>query len=333
MPLILFLLVLHAFGYTRSPHREKEQNIPEIRVKYSNQSNSEAEILQSYLLREAPIFKTFNEESFFKHLMLTSVTIDSQKIYKADIDKLIDGLLEEINSNKKKFTNFKKLKMGYNKFKKNGFAIVKFNDFPLVLKLFIETPYGITHPYEKGFEERGIFTMGGGNRYFLGFSRIKNKDKVRKILDSKEKWKNITMPNKWTWLPNNTPWLQIDGYNIGGKKHQQIKTPAIYAIICEEVKPDGTKISKASRQYLELCTELNYLIDPRSINFKVKNNNLSMMDTEHFPTLIGTKRKLNASHTYSSWYVKIGGIYLKAGYLTSKKERQNLQNVSNLYEL
>ncbi len=330
---ILFLLVFQHFGYARNVYRKKEANIPVLQVKYANQSNSEVEILHSNFLRKFPIFHTFKYSQFFQNLLPSHIHVNSKTITQDEINQQIEGLLVELYKGKKQFTNFIKLKVDFNYFKNSGFLILKFKELPLVLKLFIETPYGLTHPYEKGFQERGMFTMGGSNRYFLGFTRIPNKDNVRKMLNQSEKWKDVTMPKKWTWLPKDLKWLQIDGCNIGGKDHQQIKTPATYAIICEEKVADGTKIKNSTTKYLQLCTDLKYFIDPRSINCIIKDEKFIMLDIEHFPTLIGAKRKINPSHTYSSWYVKIGGIYLKAGFLSSKRERKRVQLKPNLYRL
>lgn len=332
MQLILFLLVFPALCLPRNPHRKKEPDIPYIQVKYTN-SSTETEALSSSFLQEVPIFKTFNKVHFYQNLLPNSITIGNQTISNQAISEQIENLIEELNHNKKNLTNFSKLKTTFNKFKQHGFLVLKFKDYPLVLKLFMETPYGLTHPYEKGFEERGMFTMGGSNRYFLGFTRTRNKDNVRKILDKSEKWNTVTMPRKWTWLPNNTRWLQIDGYNIGNKKHQQITTPSTYAIICEEVIEDGTKIKGKGRKYLQLCTDLEYLIDPRSINFKVIDNKFVMLDTEHFPTLVGAKRQIHPSNRYSSWYVKIGGTYVRKGFLASKSDRKYLQKTPNIKNL
>jgi hypothetical protein len=330
---ILFLLVFQQFCCARNVYRVKEKNIPVLQVKYTNQNDSEAEILHSNFLRESPTFHTFKYNQFFQNLFPSYVSVNSKIITSEEINQQIENLLVELYKGKKQFTNFTKLKVDFNYFKNYGFLILKFKELPLVLKLFLETPYGLTHPYKKGFQERGMFTMGGSNRYLLGFSRIPNKNNVRKILDKSEKWKDVTMPNKWTWLPKDLKWLQIDGCNIGGKEHQQIKTPATYAIICEEAVADGTKVKNSTTKYLQLCTDLKYFIDPRSINYIIKDEKFIMLDTEHFPTLIGAKRKVNPSHTYSSWYVKIGGIYLKAGFLSSKRERKRMQAKPNLYKL
>src|SRR3990167_3624117 len=292
---ISFLVLIHIGILPRNYYRRLEKNIPTIKVFYADEKYPQKEIFSSFHIREFPIFQAFNKDEFFSRYLPKQIPLGNGLIVKSQaIESQINGLLEEIFRNKKKFKDFKIIKKDFNYFKTEGFLVLKFNDFPLILKLSIETPFGLTHPFNKAFEERGIYTLGGANRYFLGFTRISNADKCSQLLDST----TITIPRKWTWTPKNGRWLKIEGCDLGGKPYQEISTPAIYALVCEEVCSTTKPKTKDKRDYLKLCTELEYKIDPHSNNFTMCGKKKNLIDTEHFPTLIGSTKKIKPCSSY-----------------------------------
>ena len=91
--------------------------------------------------------------------------------------KQIAGLMEELKKGERTFTDFTILQCKDYNFKKGfGLLIVKFNNFPFVVKLFVETPASFINPFDKGNEPIFFFFMGGGvNRHLQGLpgSKIK----------------------------------------------------------------------------------------------------------------------------------------------------------------
>ena len=121
-----------------------------------------------------------------------------------DLDDLINNLVDEIRAGKKRYTNFRILKgRDYNRRLKSGSLILASNDYDIVVKLFLETPHGLMHPFSKGFEPACMFLMNGGiSRHLAGFTRIKNRHLISNLLEDCPEWnKRIIIPRKWYWLP------------------------------------------------------------------------------------------------------------------------------------
>ncbi|GAG91473.1 unnamed protein product, partial [marine sediment metagenome] len=236
---------------------------------------------------------------------------------------------EEINQKKKVFRDFIVLRRrNFNKRKKWGLLILKFKDHPLVLKVFMENPKGFVSPYSKGFEPIFFFNMGGGaNRHLLGFTRVKNLQYIESIIKKDAYWsEKITTPRKWFWLPKNPKYIELVGRNISGKKLIIKAIPGTYCIIADAITPAGKKFSifnKAEReQCMTLCNFLDISIDPHIDNYMIEKgtDKIAIVDTEHFPTLVGFKKKYKFTG-YWDWYWNLSKKCMGDLLLRSKRDR------------
>lgn len=292
-------------------HRPKDPRIPEITTRLVGETKKYS--LANFHLEKYPIFETFDREFLlgqqlpagevaFRH---GDGSIDSKVL-----NNLIQGLLKEVRKHKRTYTHFKILvDHNFNHSEQCGLLIVKFKDYPFVLKLFIETPKTFVRPLEKGFEPTFFFYMGGGvNRHLSGFTRIKNLHVVNERLSQSPYWSDqVTTPRKWFWIPKKAEWLEIVGKNIGPEKTIVTQIPAVYGIVADAINcgeqfslhnPEHTKTA------LDLCNYLDLWIDPHIPNFMFEKNTgkIAIVDTEHFPTVVGLKETPQFEN-YTDWYL------------------------------
>lgn len=165
-------LIIGLFGYIycrRSIHRPKDPYEPEITTQWVE--GGEEYYLADSHLEENPLFKKFDKEFFYNHLLP-----QGEIAFRYEPDKTVSGrylqqLVEELvqelyeTSHKKRtFKSFSILKMCDFNFKAiAGILILEFKDYPFVLKLFMETPQTFVNPSSKGFEPCCFFIMGGGS--------------------------------------------------------------------------------------------------------------------------------------------------------------------------
>lgn len=328
--LLLIILAMQIHG--RSLHRPYYQFMPEIVTNWHG--SKQLFSMKSPFLQEYPIFKLFDEKFFYSHL-LPAGTIpyrnDPTKSVKGEtLTALIENLLEEIKENKKKFTDFDVLQWkDYNRRKHYGLIVLKFKDYPFVLKLFIETPESLTAPFDKGIEPIFLFCMGGGiNRHMTGFTRIPNLEIINERLSSNPYWQDkVTTPRKWYWLSKNTQWIDVQGKYIN-QNCQKLKTtiPGTYAIIADFIECDR-KFSLLNHndkaQSLELCNYLELLVDPHIENFMIEKDSkkIAIVDTEHFLTIVGLEKVTKEYKNYGSWYLELAVKCLKDSFFCTKKNR------------
>lgn len=322
MKYLFFILIAHSISIKaeRSIHRPKNNTIPYIMV---SQPNDEKKyILMDSHLRHSPLH-AFDETYFFQNIIPEQLTFryePEKSVSSNEVDSLIEKLLEEIN-NRKKISDFIILKkIDFNFVTKTGFLVLKFKNLPFVLKLFIETARSLTHPSNKAFQERGLFIMGGCLRYFGGFTRVKNADLTRQKIENTE-WENkVVIPRKWFWLPKNGTWLTMEIHNLSNEV-ERIKMPSVYAIICDEIYLGNKRPSYHDCLLLSTATE--YLIDPNLANFlsEKETNKIAVIDTEHFPTMIGAIKRIPTAHDYMSWYAQITKHYVSNKFFYFKDER------------
>ena len=120
----------------------------------------------------------------------------------------------------------------------------------------------------------------------------------------------MEIPRKWFFLPKESKDLTLIGRNIGG--HEEIKTtiPNVYAIIEDEIdtKSETTRVTKKKKKRLiiELCNDLHIYLDPHERNYafiedpKTKQFKITLVDTEHFPTMAGIETKIQFKDHMSS---------------------------------
>ena len=320
-------------SFARSPFRPKDPLNPKIYTHWFNENKIFT--LEDPYLEEAPIFQTFNINLFVNN-MLPSEEIKyrnrNETIKGKELSKLIENLLIEIKEKKKEYKDFKVLKSrDFNLKKSYGLIVLKFKNYPFILKLFIESPESFVNPYDRGFQASCIYIMGGGiNRYLVGFTRIKNLQIIRKKIENNpELAKELDTPRKWFWTPKNNKWIVITGKNIGKKKFQKICLPGTYAIIADEIIQDKsfTIFNKEDRKKcLEICKIVGDRMDPHIDNFlpEKETGKMVLIDTEYFPTLVGLQKEMEVK-SYFKWYVKLGCKFLQDKYFRHKKTRRKVQ--------
>lgn len=317
----------------RSVHRPSESWLPTINVRWA-QGSSRIYTLRNAHLQESTYFNLFDINYFYDHLLTNTTPLPYR--YQPDVtivgkalNERIEELLQEIKHKKTDYTHFTILQStDFNRRKSCGLIVLKFNDYPFVLKLFIENPRSFTDPLCKGFEPIFLFYLGGGvNRHLSGFTRIKNAEFIKQRLASDEQWnKRVDVPRKWYWLPKSSRWFDITGHNIGGKEYVHTQLPSTYGIIAEAIEPErGFSIGSAQdrAQALELCNFLDLYADPNVSNFMVekKTGKLVIVDTEHFPTIGGFKKK-EIIENYIGYFTSLISKCGKVMFFSTKKERR-----------
>ncbi len=330
--ILFFLYLIFASGkiFPRNVHRRLDPKTSYIIIQEGGDQRSF--ILRDSHLREIPLFKTFNsaycKDHFLPQEPITFRHFESQIVSGKTLNKLIEEVLKEIQLRKKKLTHFTQLKMrDFNWVSCTGLAILKFNDYPFVLKLFIEKADSFSKPNAKAFQVRGVFTMGGSIRHLSGFTRVKNAEEATRQIAQNAYWSTKAfVPRKWFWLPANQHWFTITGHNIGNSASQTIKIPGIYGIVTDFIEQDK-KIVPSAQECLDLCAFLEFIIDPHEVNFFIEKQSkkIAIIDTEHFPSLIGLTQKVKPPRTYTEWYKRLGKHYLKQKLFCLKDERYKRQ--------
>lgn len=332
-----FILVygLCMYGYVlygRSIHRPEDPTIPCITTRFCHETITYQ--LKDYNLQEEPIFKVFDKKAYYSHMLpdgpITFRNHPDKTVLGATLSQLASNLLRDIQAGKKKYNGFQLLKGRDYYFKdRSGLLIFKYDDYPFVLKLFIETPQGFVHPYKKGFEPTCLFIMGGSIRHMTGFTRIKNIEQIRQRIKNHPAWKTIDMPRKWYWEPPDNKWLEVVGTNIGTAPVQKVMLPSVYGVIADAIdaKRKFSLANLEDRRFgMNFAQFLNFRSDPHMKNYLVENDTgtVVLIDTEYFPILVGLKQRLTAK-TYTGWYIKLGKKFLANRLFRHKKARKDLQ--------
>lgn len=323
----------------RSPFRKKDKDEPHVIIGWKGFKKGISRRNWAY---KKSLFTIFNHDYFYSHLLPKDFVSDANNpdvsFDSRVLNKLIEKLLKEIKKQKKEYTDFEILKdKNFNRKERCGLLIVKFKNYPFVLKLFMETPKTFINPYCKGFDNQFFFYMSGGmNRHIAGLTRVRNLQLVKEQVDAHPNWKNkIITPRKWYWIPKKPRWMEIRGYNIGNEKEVSTLMPGIYAIIADtlDTKEDAPLLSlqKRSELVMQLCMDLQLFVDPHGDNFVVKHNpevgdyTISIVDTEHFPSLVGLKEQ-PFFNNHLEYYVYLGSKYFQDAFLQTKFDRKEAQN-------
>lgn len=339
----LFFLFFIQDTTARSVYRPRDPLLPEITVSWSDETKYYT--LRESHLEEYAFFKLFDRDYFFSHQLpkgpISFRHNNSLKVNSTILIALIDTLIQEINQKKSEFTHFKVLQeKNFNRDQISGLLIVKFNNYPFVVKLFIETPPSFVQPFDKGWEPRFFFIMGGGaNRHMTGFTRIKNLELVTKRLKESTYWsEKVDVPRKWFWMPPSSRWIKITGKNIGNQSPLTTQIPGTYCIIADAIEPDHVFSMLNTQQRtlaLELANYLEMLVDAHINNFMIEKNSkkIVIVDTEHFPTLVGLDEKPPYFNSYTSWYLYLSRKCFNDMFLRTKKTRREAQRKRNDMQL
>lgn len=247
------------------------------------------------------------------------------------LNQLLEELVREVLRKKNKFKNFIVLQnKNFNRRKTCGLLVLKSKQYPFVVKLFLETPKTFINPFCKGFEPIFLHYMSNGaNRHVSGLTRIANRQYVLDKIDKNPYWQNrITIPRKWFWMPQRVSWIELNGHNIGEHKNISAFFPSVYAIVAESIdthQREGFEDRK-SEIVMELCNDLDTVIDPHITNFIVKEDPISkkplitIIDTEHFPTMLGLDQAVFFNDHFS-WIAYLASKCLKDIYFRPKSSR------------
>lgn len=351
MKRLLILLLTSQFSsilLARSIHRAQNPTIPYITVTASNQNYAEALVksqkkpkinkFQNKFLRLKTLKKPFENSNFKKHSLpygYIKFRKTDESVHSNLLKEQNELVLQEILQGKKSFTDFIMLAdddFNYKSF--SGFIVLKYKQFPFVLKLFIEHPHTFVDPLNKGFKASCLFILNGNMRHLSGFTRIHNLEAAKKALSKDAQYRYyLDFPRKWYWIPESQPYLTIDWHDEYNNHHEQIKLPGIYGIVCDYIETD-TKIQQQEIHTLrqisvDVGNYLHNIIDSHVDNFvpEKNSNKIVIIDTEHFPTMVGLDKEMSANG-YIQWHLELTGKYLKTAYLRPKQKRiQDQKNI------
>jgi hypothetical protein len=310
----VILISITSYFFARSPYRTEDLHDPLIHV-WSSQDPAVYQFRESHL--EESVFWLFDRNHFFQHLLpdgpISYRSHPEKTVLGTTLSILVKEAVNEIISlkpgYKPTFSSFKVLKMrDINRTDHTGLYILKFNNYPFVVKIFIESPKNFFRPGNKGFETACFYYMGGGvNRHLTGFTRIKNLEEIQEIVQKDSHWsQRLSFLRKWFWLPEKPIWITFRGYNIGPYPCIQATIPAIYAIICNEIEWERTfsmKNYEDRKEAISLSNFLSQRIDLHINNFVIERETgkLIIIDYEHFPSVVGIKETRRCSG-YFQWY-------------------------------
>ena len=338
------LIILFFFSTItgRSPFRPKNRYAPKITTRWLGETKTYS-LSDSHFEKE-PLFTTFNQEHVNQHLLpMEKIPYRNDPAQFANgiiLSKLIEQLIIEVRQKKKQYTHFIVLQhKNFNRRKQCGLLVLQFKDHPFVLKLFMETPRTFVNPYCKGLENKVFFFMGGGtNRHVAGLTRIRNLELVNQYIAESPQWHNrITTPRKWFWLPKKPRYIELSGTNINKQATITTKYPGVYAIVADLIDTDH-KIAMPKHErnamIMDFCNDLQVFVDPHENNFIVGYNaekeeyTLSLIDTEHFPSMVGIKEEVQFRN-HIHWYLYLAGKAFRDMYLRTKQERHTAQITPN----
>ncbi len=339
--LFLGIVLSNCYAQARSPFRKRERGLPEISTRWSGET-------QLYTTRNShleayPLF-AFHEKDLAQNLLpqekITYRNDPTKSVQGAELRALIEHGLHEIQQKKKTLTHFTVLqKKNFNRNLSCGLIVLRFKRYPFVLKLFMETPHTCANPHGKGIEPISFFYMAGrANRHLTVLTAIKNAQSVNHRVAKLPQWSTIVeTPRKWFWLPKNNKSIEITGKNIGTTKELHTQLPAIYGVVADAIETDKEipiSMQKKKKMVMSLCNDLDMLIDPHYNNFKFlkgdteKEVKIVIVDTEHFPTIVGLKKK-KRFRNHNSWYQYLAAKCFEDTYLRTKRQRRHAQVTRN----
>ncbi len=323
---------------SRSPFRKIDPNTPTITTAWQDDS-SQYFVFRNSRLEKHALFDTFNESYFFEHHLpkepIQHRYQPEQATAGAVLQHIINNLIAEIHAGKKKFEHFTVLKDGDFNYKKHlGLIVLRFNEHPFVVKIFMEHPQSLTNPYNKGFAPLCSFYSGGGiNRHLIGFTRIKNLAYLREKIASDPSWsKLVDTPRKWFFLPEKNRWISLVGTHMDNNETLTTRLPGTYCIVADAIETNA-KTSMFSKHdsaiCLGLCKFLDLAIDPHINNFmwEKDTHKLVVIDTERFSTMMGFQNTV-PFQSYFDWYKLLAEKVVRDVLFTPKSALKNKQQTS-----
>lgn len=295
--------------------------------------------LRDWHLEPYPVFHSF-DRAFFEEHQLPEGPIPFRygpecAVCGSTLMQLAEEFAAELMSHNRKKSTYKNVtilkKRDFNPITACGLIIARFNDYPFVIKLFIESPQMFVKPFSKGIEPCFIYILGGGiNRYLSGFVRLKNLEKINDMIQASPKWRDrVDTPRKWFWQPQNNRWFIVEGHHMGKNGFETMEVPSVYGIICDAIdveRPLSIGVAEDRHIGMDLARYLGNRIDPHIPNlvFERWTGKVVIIDTEHFALQVGLKRKTDWK-SYGSYFGKLMQKCMQNKYGKSKVERRALQ--------
>ncbi len=316
----------------RSVWRPKDPYVPKIRARWAD--GTETFTIRDHCLEYHAIFCKFQKEDFESRMIEEGpITYrnSEQTVDSTELTGMAERLIQEIKQGKKEYTDFRVLKNSdFNLKLASGLIILKYKKHPFILKLFLKTPKTFVSQSE-GIIPKFFFRMGGGtNRHLSGFTRAANLEHIKNRIEESPKWSAIMdTPRKWHWLPKNAQWITVEGENIGNIGPCSTTFPATYGIIADAIEPERTfrlDSSEDCKFGLAFAQYIGNRMDAHVDNLMVEKGTgkVVVIDTEHFPTMVGLKEPLEFNN-YKSWYLQLSGMCFRANYGRHKKMRRDMQ--------
>lgn len=341
----LFLFIFfHQSVESRSIHRPKNSSTPSISIRPSDQSIADSWLaiktkkhlkskknhtLKNQFLRIKPLIQGFDSQIFQQyHIPSNEQILFKNKKGSVDssiLQELAEEVLEEIKVGQKEFNHFTVLKCKDFNFKSlSGLIVLKYKDYPFVLKLSIEHPHTMVQPYTKSFEATALFMIGGTLRHLSNFTRITNLHDLQRILKFNPYYTDkIDFPRKWYWRPEHNYDLLVTWNQTPHRAEEKITIPSAYAVISDLVDIDESYPQKElTNMAMKVAIDTRFLIDPHSGNTVMdkSTHKFTMLDTENFKMMTGLEHTMSAK-TYAGWYAELVSSSLKKYCGRTKKER------------
>ncbi len=327
-----FVLLINGNLYTRNIW-QPQADLPSITTFWTASPEKKFTLRHSRLEKWA-IFERYSPEELKTYALPQNILISNNTtISKKQLDTLCKSLINELEEKRKQIhslTHFTILKdADFNYQEGYGNLIVKCKDYPLVIKLFRETPQSFVRPFSRGIVPSFLFSMGGGiNRFLAGFTRIPNLYSIQKILNENPEWKKrIHLPRKWYWLADDTRYFTIQGKNFGDDPQTlyTITVPATYAIISDYIPCKKTFSLKSSEDRscaIQLQTLFKNKIDPHICNFFFDEaGKIAIIDTEHFASIMGLDES-DIFTNYGHLVFGLGNRFITRTLFQNKAERR-----------
>lgn len=340
--LIILNVSLPLLLNARSALRPQDPFKPTLITSWENDTKTFS--VKSDYLEPYPLFSIQTDNLMEDYLPMGEISFRNKEnvVLGKDLSYLIQELLTEIKANKKTFTHFKVLQSkNYSFWNQCGLLVLKFNDYPFVVKLFMETPETFVNPYVKGAEPMFFWYMGGGaGRHIAGITRVKNLKNMKAKTQSHPYWHDhVLFPRKWIYIPNDAQWIHLTGLHL--KKNEELTNtiPGTFAIIADyiETKNDFKMSAKDEQQMvMNYCNDMGMAVDPHHKNYSFQKHAtknepvMVVVDTEHFPTMVGLKDP-KEFEDHGAWYRFLANKGFNDIYMRTKKDRK--QAMSKVHKL
>jgi hypothetical protein len=338
--MIFFLIqffFLFSFAYSRSPLRTSDEHGPQITARWKGETGGVTVYDRNFT--QYPLF-AYGTADILNDLLPEKIPYADQSghITRVEIERLIEEAWQEISTRKRKVKKAKQLKaftiLQYKNFSFRrgcGLLVLKFKNHPFVLKLFVEKPETFINPYIKGMEPIFFHFMAGGvNRHVSGLTRVKNLNLIKEIVSNDPTWgPHICFPRKWYWIPKNNKEIELIGKNIA--EHDiTLHIPSMYAIIADYIDTEhqlDLPLAERKKMVMDFSNDIAVYLDPHFNNYVFhpaiidgkESYKITIIDTEHFPTIVGLENECNFK-THFDWYMHLVGKCTYDMYFKTKKD-------------